>query len=116
MHVRKALDELMKLTSAPATVETFVTASVLLDGLEKDNSAANESGQRENGTVDEKLSGARGWFEILCGIGEDGNWAEDRVRNFIMQDLSVIGHEIDLESEDSPSAHFKRWPAVESNP
>jgi hypothetical protein len=35
MHVRKAHDELLKLlASAPANLGTFVTASVLLDGLD----------------------------------------------------------------------------------
>jgi hypothetical protein len=72
MHVRKAHDELSKLlASAAANLGTFVTASILLDGLDKDNNDI-ETGERVNGTVREKLRSARGRFEILCGIGEDG--------------------------------------------
>src|ERR1022692_2363212 len=106
MHVRKANDELWKLTSAPASLETFITAAALLDGLDKANEDAN-SGERTNGTVSEKIQGARHWFEILCGIGEDGDWSEERLRDLIGRDLSVIGQEIEGSS-------FKRWPAVES--
>ena len=100
MHVRKAHDELWKLASAPANLGTFVTATVLLDGLDKDNEDVN-TGERLNGTAREKIRSARGWFEILCRIGEDGQFSEERVRDWIRQDLSVIGDQIDSE-KDSP--------------
>ena len=108
MHVRKAHDELWKLTtSAPANLGTFVTATVLLDGLDKDNEDV-DTGDRSNGTAREKIRSARGWFEVLCGIGEDGQFPEEQVRDWIRQDLSVIGDQIDIE-KDSPVCHFKRW-------
>jgi hypothetical protein len=112
MHVRKANDELWKLASAPATLGTFVIASALLDGLDKDNEDVDD-GQRLNGTARDKISETRSWFEVLCGIGEDGIWPEETLRDFIRQDLAGIGDQIDNE-EDSASSHFKRWPAVES--
>jgi hypothetical protein len=39
MRARKAIGELRKLTAAPANLGTFITAAVLLDGLDKDNEA-----------------------------------------------------------------------------
>ncbi len=110
MHVRKrckALSELI--TSGKANLNTFVTASVLLDGLEKDNNDV-ELGWRVNGTVVEKLSSIRSWFEILCGIGEDYDRPEDDVRAFIRQDLSVI--EDNIAPADGASSHFRHWPPV----
>ena len=112
MHVRKAHDELLKLAAAPAGLPTFVTASVLLDGLRKDNEDT-ETGERDNETVREKIESARTWFEILCGIGEDGKWLPDDLRASIRQDLSVIHDEIDSQGKyGPPETHFKRWPAV----
>jgi hypothetical protein len=96
------------LTSARASLETFVTASVLLDGLDKDNKEIGP-GERVNGTVQEKLSNARGWFEILCGIGEDGEWSQEQLRMYIRQDLSVIEGQVDTASKNSPRPHFRRW-------
>lgn len=61
--------------------------------------------------VGEKIQDARGWFEILCGIGEDGDWPEERLRDFIRQDLLVLEEQI---GEDSSRPHFKRWSAVEN--
>jgi len=54
MHVRKANDELSRLTSAPANLETFITDAALLDGLDRDNEDTdagerpNEIGRRED--------------------------------------------------------------------
>jgi hypothetical protein len=111
MHVGKAHAVLLKLVaSAPGNLGTFVIASVLLDELEKDN-ADIEPGQRVNGTVREKLASARGWIEILCGVGEDGAWPDKDLRQFIRQALSVIDDNIE---RTPPTAHFKRWPAVEN--
>ena len=103
----KALSELT--TSGGANLGTFVTASVLLDGLEKDNSDV-QLGWRVNGTVRDKLSSVRSWFEILCGIGEDYNRPADDIRAFIRQDLSVI--EDNIAPADGASSHFKHWPPV----
>jgi hypothetical protein len=111
MHVRKATEELRKLTSAPASIGTFIRATVLLDALEKDNENV-DTGERRNETARDKIRSARNWFEILCGIGEDGNWPEDSLRRSIGQDLYMIQSEIN--NEDSPCSHFKRWRAVES--
>jgi hypothetical protein len=108
MHVRKATDELLKLAAAPATLGTFTTAYVLLAGLDTDNEDVNDE-ERRNGTVHEKLHSARNWFEILCGIGEEGNWPEERLRHFIRQDLFAVKEQIDVKG--SSSSHFKRWPA-----
>jgi hypothetical protein len=111
MHVRKACEELWNLAAdAPANITTFVSASVLLDQLNEDNQDI-EIGWRVNGTVREKLSRARRWFEILCGVGEDGAWPERDLRDFIMQDLSVVKNQIKTDDE-SPSSHFKHWPPV----
>ena len=93
-----------------------MTASVLLDGLEKDNQADKETGERVNGTVCEKIDDARGWFEILCGVGEDGQWPEENLRMFIRQALSVLESQIEQESEETPCAHFKRWPSTSGSP
>src|SRR5438128_2257520 len=111
MHVRKASDELWKLTSAPANLGTFITVAVLLDGLDKDNKDT-DTGERPNSTAREKIRSARRWFEILCGIGEDGGWPEESLRDFIRQDLSAIKDQIN-EDKVSACSHFKRWPAVE---
>lgn len=110
MHVRKLCKALSDLTtSGGANLETFVTASVLLDRLETDNNDV-DLGWRVNGTVLEKISSTRGWFEILCGIGEDYNRPESDIRAFILQDLSVI--EGNIQPEDGASSHFKHWPPV----
>lgn len=111
MHVRKAIDELWKLTSAPANIGTFITATVLLDELGKDNENI-DVGERRNETVRDKIRSAHNWFSILCGIGEDGNWPEASLRDFIRGELGVIRSEINR--EESPCPHFKRWPAVAS--
>jgi hypothetical protein len=81
-----------------------------LDGLDRDNEETN-TGERPNEVVGEKIQSARNWFEILCGIGEDGDWPEERLRDFIRQDLHVLEDQI---SEYLPCSHFKRWPAVEN--
>jgi hypothetical protein len=105
MHARKANDELWKLTFAPANLETLIKAAVLLDGLDTDNEDT-DAGERRNGTAREKLHSARNKFEILCGIGEDGDLPEERVRDFIRRDLSVIRDQI---HEEGGSSRFKRW-------
>jgi hypothetical protein len=105
MHVSKVNDELSKLAEAPATLETFIKAAVLLDGLDKDNEDTDE-GERRNETASEKTESARHWFEVLCGIGEDGDWSEEGLRDFIRRDLSAIRREIG-------GSHFKRWPEVD---
>jgi len=104
MHVRKANEKLWQLASEPGNLETFIKAAALLDGLDEDNEDT-DMGKRPNETVSEKIHRARHWFEILCGIGEDGDWSDERIRDFVRQDLSVIGQEIE-------GSHFKRWRAV----
>lgn len=106
MHVRKAHDELLKLLdSAPANLDTLTKAAMLLDGMEASNMDADE-GERPNETVNEKLHSARGWFEILCGVGEDGNWPEADLRHFIRCDLVVVNDNI------APDGlHFQYWSA-----
>jgi hypothetical protein len=103
MHVRKAHDQLMKLASAPADLDTLIKATVFLDGLERDNVDVGE-GERINGTARDKIHSARANFEILCGLGEDGDWSEERIRHFIRCDLSAVYHEITTEG-----LHFQRW-------
>lgn len=83
---------------------------MLLDGLDRDNEDT-DAGERPNEVVGEKIQSARNWFEILCGIGENGDWSEERLRDFIRQDLHVLEDQI---SEDSSRSHFRRWPAVEN--
>jgi hypothetical protein len=111
MHIRKACDELRKLASAPADLGTFTTAAVLLDGLDRDNEDIDNG--RLNNTAREKIEDARGWFEVLCGIGEGeaDQWPEGGVRGFIRQALCEIEQQIDGEG-NSPRPHFKRWPPV----
>ena len=87
-------------------MKTFISAAVLLDGLDKDNEDT-DPGERPNGTASEKVQSARSGFEDLCGIGEDGDLLEERLRDAIRQDLSVLGYQIE-------GPHFKRWPAVQS--
>lgn len=95
MHVRKAHDQLLKLVnSAPASLTTLTTASMLIAGMEASNTDHPDIGERPNETVREKLHSARGWFEILCGVGEDGNWPESDVRHFIRCDLDIVGDNI----------------------
>jgi hypothetical protein len=110
MHARKAHDELWKLTSSPANLQTFIAATILLDGLDKDNEDI-AAGERCNSTAREKIQRSRAWFEILCGVGEDGQWPEQQVRDSIRECLSVISDQIDS-SAGSPASHFKRWQAV----
>jgi hypothetical protein len=106
MHVLKAHDELLKLLdSAPANLETLTTAAMLFDGLERDNMDPNE-GERSNEIVNDKLHSARNWFEILCGVGEDGGWAEDHLRELIRKDLSGAAIHI-----ADGGLHYKYWPA-----
>jgi hypothetical protein len=110
MHARKlckALSELAK--SGGPNLDTFVTAYVLLDRLEKDNNDV-DVGWRVNGTVRDKIDGARNWFEILCGIGEDYSKPESDVRAFILQDVGVI--QSNIGPEDGASSHLKHWPPV----
>lgn len=99
--------------SAPATLGTFVAAAVLLDGLNRDNEDIGAE-ERINGTAREKIGSAGGWFAILCGVGEDGDWPEESIRDLIRQDLYTIRHQI-KEEQDSPASHFRRWPAVASS-
>ena len=112
MHIRKAYDELWRLASAPANLGLFTKAAVLLAGLDKDNEDI-DTGERLNNTAREKIEDARGWFEVLCGIGEGpaDQWPEGGVRNFIRQALYEISQQINDET-DSPCPHFKRWRPV----
>ncbi len=96
----------MVLASAPANLDTFVKATIFLDGLERDNADIGE-GEWVNGVARDKIDSARAWFEILCGVGEgeDGDWPEERIRHFIRCDLSAIHEQIADEG-----LHFERWP------
>lgn len=107
MHAAKTCDALSKLSQAPADLDTYTKASVLLTGLATDNADVDE-GFRLNGTVRDKIHSILTWFEILCGIGEDGEWAEMSVREFIRSELSGLRSEIDNETE-SVASHFKKW-------
>jgi hypothetical protein len=110
MHVAKACKALWELSKAPANLDTYTKAAVLFAGLEADNADVDD-GERPNETVNSKIHSARAWFEILCGIGEDGDWPEDRSREFVRSDLAGIQDHINHEIE-SPSSHFQKWPAV----
>ena len=105
MHVRKAYDELLKLLDiAPANLDVLTKAAVLFDGMERSNMDTAE-GERPNRIVNEKLHSARHWFEILCGVGEEGNWTEAALHQYIRGDLlTVNGH------MTPDGRHFQRWP------
>jgi hypothetical protein len=87
MHARKAHHQLNELAKAPANIDTYTKAAVLIDGLLRRNARVLEANERLNETVKAKLKSARGWFEILCGIGEDGDWGEQQLRDIIRADL-----------------------------
>jgi len=106
MHARKSVQQLGLLAQAPSNLDTFVKAAVLLDGLERNNDNTSD-GEHINGIVREKIQNARQWFEILCGVGENGDWDERNVRRAIRSDLSTMGDQI---ADDG--RHFKRWPAA----
>lgn len=110
MHVAKACKALSELSKAPADLDTYTKAAVLLAGLEADNADVDE-GERPNETMKSKIHDARGWFEILCGIGEDGEWPENRLREFVRSDVAGIEDQINCEVQ-SPSSHFLKSPAV----
>jgi hypothetical protein len=114
MYVKKACDHLFELAiSGPANLATFATVSVLLDGLNAEN-ADCEAGERLNGTARNYIRQVRSWFEILCGVGEDG-WTEEKVRSNLRTDVSVLKQQIDNEREPK-GATFKRWFEPESLP
>jgi hypothetical protein len=106
MHAHKGLEQLKNLASSPADLDTYTKAAVLIDGLLRTNTFA-DTGERANETVNSKLRSARNGFEILCGIGEDGNWPENQLRDIIRSDLSGAGMHI-----ESDGFYFKRWPAL----
>ncbi len=108
MHVRKVTEELWALSNAAGSIDTYVKAAVLLDVLAKDNEDV-ETTERPNGTVREKIQSARNWFGILCGIGEEGGWADEQVRLAIGQALSSIRGQI-CAAGGSTSSRFQRWP------
>jgi hypothetical protein len=104
MHVRKAYDRLNELAAGPADLDTYTKAAVLIDGLLRSN-ADSDNGERPNEIVNSKLRDARGWFEILCGIGEDGNWPDEQLRDLIRKDLHGAGMHI-----EPAGLCFKGWP------
>jgi hypothetical protein len=106
MHAHKGLEQLKNLASSPANLDTYTKAAVLIDGLLRTNTFA-DTGERANEIVNSKLRSARSWFEILCGIGEDGNWPEDRLRDILRSELFGAGMHI-----ESDGLYFKRWPAL----
>ncbi len=109
MHARKSCDELINLASAPANLDTLCKAVLLIEGLEQSNSEV-EPPQDPNGTVREKLSSAQNWFEILCGVGEDGDWQAENVRSSIMADLLTIRDNTGANADDVNGAYFRSWP------
>jgi hypothetical protein len=107
MHIRKAVDQLKTLAGSPATLDTYTKAAALLDGLAQENQEV-EIGESPNETVDDKIDSARGWFEILCGIGEDGGWTEAELRDFILRDLYLIADQIERESRPESPDFIRR--------
>ena len=109
MHARKAHEQLNRLIdAAPADLATFTQAAVLIERLLKLNRRPEEG--RPNETVKSKLQSARGWFEILCGVGEDGAWREDDLRHYIRCDLATAA---DNFTEDGSC--YKSWPPLDEN-
>jgi len=108
MHPRKALTQLQAITShAPADLDTLTKASFLIQGLRSKNTDVEEF-ERKNETVDSKLQSAQNWFYILCGIGEDGDWPEQNLRDFIFEELSVVEGSIHPDG-----MRFRAWPKEE---
>lgn len=108
MHARKAHGKLNELSKALPNLDTYTKAAVLIDGLLASTSAWLENDERPNEIVRSKLRSARGWFEILCGIGEDGNWTEDHLRDMIRADL--YGAEMHINRD---GLTYTAWPAVD---
>jgi hypothetical protein len=104
MHVRKALDELLKLTESPANLDTLTKATMLVDGMLRSNDDPNEG--RRNEMVISKLESARRWFETLCGLGEEDGTPE-RARYIIRTELAPVRDAIE---PDSNGLYFKPWP------
>ena len=105
MHPRKAIAQLQAITSrAPADLDTLTKASFLIQGLRSKNADVEEF-ERKNELVDSKLQSAENWFHILCGVGEDGDWPEQSLRDFIFAEISVVEDAIHADG-----MRFQAWP------
>lgn len=71
MHLRKAIERLNYLiNNEPDDLSKYAIAHSLLSGFEAEN--RNNDGSVIDGYAEEKISSVRIWFNMLCGIGEDG--------------------------------------------
>ena len=81
MHLGKAEEQLWKMIDdgEPNDLAKYSKASVLLDGFERQ--AHDLNGNVTNGYALEKISDVRGWYTMLCGVGEDGYTEQKLIEN-----------------------------------
>jgi len=96
MHLQKAIERLNYLIdNKPNDLSKHAIAHSLLSGFEAEN--RNIDGAMIDGYAEEKISSVRIWFNMLCGIGEDG-YTEDKIRENLRSDLYKL--ELIISSDD----------------
>jgi hypothetical protein len=89
MHLCKATQALLTLIDdGPDDLLKYAKAHPLFHALERAN--RDDDGDVADGYIEEKLCSARGFFAILCGVGEDGAWTREQVRSIIYQDVMKL--------------------------
>jgi len=66
----------------------YAKVSALLEGFEAEN--RNIDGSMIDNYADEKINKVRGWFCMLCGIGEDG-YTPEKIRENLKNDIFALG-------------------------
>ena len=95
MDVRRIIKALEDMAfNGPANLDTFVKASVLLAALEKRNNSVDvDAGEYRDGTVNEKIGQARGWFTEFCGLGNRDDFFTNshQFRSWAYSALNIMG-------------------------
>lgn len=91
MKLDKACNALRQLALDGSIGDDFLKlaqASALLDGFDKENHHW-DTGELIDGYANEKIDTVRMWFEMLCGVGEDG-YTPDKIRENLLTDLGKL--------------------------
>ena len=108
MNLKKAITKLEELANSNNhNLEIYAQAHALLEGFFIENK--NSEGTMRDAYSNEKITSVRTYFQIICGIGEDGftkEQAKSNLQDSIYKLDMIVGD--DTFSLDPPSAKIAR--------
>jgi hypothetical protein len=89
MNLNKAIEVLSYLrTEEEDDLAKYAKVHALIDGFRVENRGRNN--EMINSYVEEKIHEVEIWFQILCGIGEDG-WPAEKLRENLINAIYGLG-------------------------